>query len=422
MVEPCRFKLQNGIDVFYIRRPTKGLCYAQLNFTNGYILENHNQLDFTHIGEHLFALWTSTKNPDHNAIIKLLGTKGVEQNAYTSNFDTGYHFQGRVNDLAIFLTLFFQMMYDYKFTADWDKQKNIVLEELKMRSSEAFNDLQDLEDEIVYGKNHRLGCNFKDSIQVVKGAALSDVLNYNRESLKNSNCLLSIEADMDVATLQKLLNRLILKNKSIKKPQIYPPSPPLIEEAKIYSIKIPNVQSSKIVFYFQHQWSLFDLIPKIQTIQTLNYFCRGYFSKLYQTLREELGYVYGISSEQYFPPKNVIPGFVKIVMNVDEQNIEKVIESTKKEIIKLQTELIDDDNLKRIKNENEIEYAELKLQNPVGKFIKFYSHYILWNQKLVTIEQYYKLSSKITKQEILRHSKKLFNLDKMLIFIATPIS
>jgi hypothetical protein len=54
-------------------------------------------LSYTHQFEHMLSKYTSKKYPKYEGVKGRLGFLGIENNAYTSNFETGYWLLGHQN-------------------------------------------------------------------------------------------------------------------------------------------------------------------------------------------------------------------------------------------------------------------------------------------------------------------------------------
>ncbi|MGL5684156.1 MAG: M16 family metallopeptidase [Marinifilaceae bacterium] len=88
--------------------------------------------------------------------------------------------------------------------------------------------------------------------------------------------------------------------------------------------------------------------PDYARFQLLNTILGGYFgSRLMSNIREEKGYTYGINSFNVSMP---LCGYWGIATDVNAQYAEATISEVQKEITKLQTELVGEDELQLVKN------------------------------------------------------------------------
>ena len=98
-------ELKNGMKVIMVPRKTSGLVYISLVLKNGLLDEDKHTLSFTHAGEHLFAKYTSKKYPRFESVKGRLGFLGIENNAFTTKFNTGYWFLGNKKHLQFLMNL-----------------------------------------------------------------------------------------------------------------------------------------------------------------------------------------------------------------------------------------------------------------------------------------------------------------------------
>jgi predicted Zn-dependent peptidase len=127
------FKLQNGMTIAFVPRPTNQVVYVSLVIKNGKIFENVEQLSYTHMFEHLLARFTSKKYPNFHKLKKKLSFYGIQHNAFTDSFTTGYWFMGMAKYIDFILDVLSHSFFSYQKPShnEWLKLKNIVLEEIK---------------------------------------------------------------------------------------------------------------------------------------------------------------------------------------------------------------------------------------------------------------------------------------------------
>lgn len=412
------FVLTNGLKVLLVPRASDGLVHVAVDMINGNILESKGQYSFTHVGEHLLAMFTSSRNPDFHKITHRLGQVGAETNAYTSTFSSGYWLQGQSKYLPWFLQLMSDMFFHYEFHDDWEKQKNIVLEEIKMRSTYAWVNMDEAEDRILFG-NHRLGASWQDELKSVQDATLNDVLTFSKNLLDPRRALLSIEGDFDMNSIKNSIEQLFNSRSDIKHVFKVDPVPPLSEPVK-KQMTLPNINTGRITWLFQNNINLFDKLKVTKVISFLRYFSSGYFSRLYQLLREKEGLVYGVSDDMFFSPVPEIPSHVKFIINVDPKNIKKVIRLLFAEIEHVKSELIPHDDFTRIQNVNQVTRASETLNNRLGKFIDWYGPNFMWDSEIISFQEYFDMMQRITPEDIREIARDILNVNHSCLLVAKP--
>jgi len=421
-------ELKNGMKILLVPRKTNGLIYFSLVMKNGRIDETKHTLSYTHIFEHLLARFTSKKYPNFNAVKKRLGYLGVESNAYTANFTTGYWLLGNKNHLNFYVNLLSEAYFHYKFQDTekniWEKQRNIVMEEIKMRSTNIWNPLDEEIDKIMY-PNHRLSDGWKENLQNVSKAKLKDVLEFNRRKLNPKNTIILVEGDFEVGLIMPLLRKHFqqmkatdimnyeLEFKPIKRTEKFP---------KTIRQYIPGANSAKIVYTFEiNDISKFDLKMDATLLMMMRYFCVGYYSRLYQVLREKHGLIYRLnSSYDLSPDPAVIPGALQIEITVDAKKVQDVLDIVGTEIERLQKLLVPRTEMERLKNLLFFNKAMEILNKTPGKFVEYYVSNMIWDQPIVTYTEYYDLLRKVKPIHIQAMAKRIFQPYRMLIAIGEP--
>jgi predicted Zn-dependent peptidase len=412
------YDLKNGIKVVIVPRKTSGLVYVSLIMRNGKLDETNHTLGFTHIGEHLLAKYTSKKFPRYEGVKGQLGFLGVENNAYTSIYDTGYWLLGNKKHLPFMLNLLSSAFFEYKFTDEWPKQRNIVMEELKSRNSHIW---APLDEEIVKKlfPNHRLGVSWRDELKCVARSSLRDVLDYNTKKWDPKCTLLLVEGDVEagivLSDLQKHFDRpksSVNYEQKIEKIELFK-GPLVIRKS------IPASAVTKLLFIYQlPNMSRFEHKLDASIMMMLKYFCSGYYSRLYQLLREKNGLIYGLESEYDLSPvPDSFPGLLKIEIRIDPKHVNKVIDIVEDEIDRLKKFLVPRREMLRIKNNLQFQKSMEILNRKPGKFVENCAYYIEWGQPVQTFTDYYEELRKVKSREIQGVAKRIFKKEHQMIAI-----
>lgn len=414
-------KLSNGMTVLLVPRKTS-LFSVEIEMKNGRIDEHRHTLSYTHTGEHLLSMLTSGKYQNFTEINRTLGFLGVTTNAYTSDFTTGYWIKGPDEYFYLYLDLFSNMYFDYEFHDDWAKQKNIVMEEIKSRSSNVWNDLYETEAKILYPHAASLSAGWEKNLKVLKRAKLSEVVRYNKRKLEPSLTLLKVEGDFDPKNMFQTLSKYFdhEQNKKFEKYQLEPPDiyPPY-RGPQTRVVKCPS-NTSKILLHYENDISIQDEAGIVETQVLLDYFVNGYFSHLYQLLREKCGLIYGLSAKTYYSPDSRIPSFLEIEINADPQNVQRVLRIALGEVSKLKTRHIPNQGLKRVRNSIHVKKSKVVLDQHIGKYANFYGRRVLWDQKPITYKCYFQMLTRVSTKHIIKRAQQIFQPQRLLIMVGKP--
>lgn len=222
---------------------------------------------------------------------------------------------------------------------DFDIYKQKRKQQLAIEREKPAYLARELFAETLFGANHPYG--------IVSQADRYDTLTvdhlreyYNKYMVaQNSFVVVSgmVEGE-DVEIIKKLINA-IPNGKNVEVQNV----PKAVSATKGF-LEREGVQSSirmgKLLFPKGH--------PDFNGIQVLSMILGGYFgSRLVQNIREEKGYTYGIYSAMV---SLECDGYIAIATDVAAQFTNQTIEEIGKEITKLQTELVSDDELNVVKN------------------------------------------------------------------------
>jgi len=251
--------------------------------------------------------------------------------------------------------------------------------------------------EQIYGKNHPYGIRLEQSdIDKIK---IKDLKSYYSESFF-SDCEVYISGIDDESEIDKVLDYLdYLKPNNAK--DISHPIPKARSSKINLEIK-DSVQSSISIGKSFPTKNHEDFIP----LYIVNELLGGFFgSRLMTNIREEKGYTYGIYSQ-------IIPMFNSsmfcISTDVAKEYAKKTCDEVYKEIEKLQTNPVDDEELDGLKKHIKGKIL-LSIDGPysmMDKFIKVRSHGL-------NIDYYKKLYDKVSnidQEEIMNITKKYLDL------------
>ncbi len=416
--------LKNGLKVLYIPRKS---CYGAVAVTligkNGRVDETHDNLSYTHMGEHLMCLLTSKHNKDETAIMEKIGFEGITNNAYTGEYEVGYWYIMNNKNIKWILTLLSQMLFDFEFHGDWKHQINIVVEEVRMRNSDLWISVYENIHRHLFPK-HRLSATFEQEITSLNNANPMEVVNYNKNKMNPSEMVLCVEGDFDLSIIQQMVQSLFSQRKHTDYKLSIPPiilkqfeGPLTIRQ----DVPGDQVKNAKIIMIWRHNTNMFDQIKISQLDVMMKYFCSGFHSILYNRLREKEGLVYGIiSKNQLSPEPKRVPSRLTIIINVIPKNINKVLEIIEEEIKLLKARIPSHHHMQRLKNMLWSEENQDNINNEVDKYSEYYGQQWLWDQTILSKKEYYRLRNHVNEKNIQQISREIFNEKNLLITIGEP--
>ena len=321
----------------------KVILYSSNNFITNSILvlvksgtdyEDSNNNGISHFLEHLF--FKGTKNFETPEKLGFeLDKIGAEYNAFTSYEYTGYYIKTLPEyfERAIFIMsdLLINPLFDER---EVEKEKNVIIEEINYHKDNPLSFIFDETLKLCYG-NQPAGWSILGTEENIRKISSEDIKNYFRKHYCIEKSLIVVSGNFNKKKIIKLLenyfknypkNKIINKNK-IKKVKGF--------NGKIYYKN--DVSQSHIVMLFRIP-GLMNLKENRHTISLLaTILGSGMSSRLFKTIREELGLSYYIrASVDFYTDRGYI--FIQSGSKLDKTTlaVEKILE----EVYKLKKEKI----------------------------------------------------------------------------------
>jgi predicted Zn-dependent peptidase len=224
--------------------------------------------------------------------------------------------------------------------SQFEKERSVASMSFKIESKKVKNICQRRFLKAIFGEGSVYGSSAEESD--FENVQINDLKAYFQSTYKHGKPVLFLVGNVDEAFIQQLKT---WAEKFSPQPLDFTPGDPAQEKGRIENIAVQDaVQSAvrvgRLMFKKTH--------PDYFKFQLLNTILGGYFgSRLMANIREDKGYTYGIGSHvsvmedaAYF----VIS--TEVGIEVREQTIEEIF----KEIERLQTELVSDEELLKVKN------------------------------------------------------------------------
>ncbi|MEK6928455.1 MAG: pitrilysin family protein [Nanoarchaeota archaeon] len=339
-----RKKLKNGVTVIMEKREIPVVAFSISN-KFGAAFEESKIKGIAHFMEHL--VFTGTKTRSHEDISREIEKKGGVLNAFTANEVTSFWFKLPSEHMFSGIDILIDMLKNPIFKEDkFEKEKKVILEEIKMGHDEPQRDVYDNILENLYEKPFGEGViGRQETIQELKRDFVFD---YFKKAYSPENYIISIVGDADFEEVCAYIEKNFEKR-----------------EAKIAEkeIKKINKESAEEREGIDQAHFIFGVHAPLRTdenysaLEALNaYLAEGMSSKLFLKIREEKGLAYAIrgsiETEKNYSwygiyvgtMKDAIPEVKKIIL----EELEKMQEMNEKELEEVKIQLI---GLRKISNE-----------------------------------------------------------------------
>lgn len=199
-------KLDNGINIMYIQKPNTNVTSFQVFCKVGSIYENKKIQGTSHYLEHMVFKGTD-KRPTAKDISSQLDSVGSYFNAYTDKNITGYIVKVSSNNFEIGVDIISDMLMNSKFkNDDFEKEKNIVVEEVNKGRDQPGNQIIENLYELVF-EGHQLGHSIGGYEEIIRNYNLPDVKAYFDKFYIAQNITISVCTNLDKNTVVNYINK-----------------------------------------------------------------------------------------------------------------------------------------------------------------------------------------------------------------------
>ncbi len=389
----------------FIFSPIKNIKTASLGvfLKIGSRFESKKVKGIAHFLEHM--LFKGSNKYSYLKIKREIEGRGGALNAFTSHEITGYYAHFLSKNLPIVLDILVDMVLNPKLKKDdIDKERNVILEEIKM-----YNDIPSsraimLMDRLLW-KDHPLGEEVIGYDSTVKKINNRDLREFKNKYYDPSNMVISFSGDYNKEKIVKLLNKKIKKSKKRVKLKTKPPS--LGRGVSIKTEK-KTLEQSHLCLGFRGSVHLKNKRVIAQIINII--LGANMSSRLFEELREKKSLCYEISTEVR---KYKDSGAFLIHMGLDKSKITLAIKTILKELNKIKEKQISQKELHRAKDYL-VGQLTMTLERPQARMF-----YLAENKinkgKIQDLDALKKEIDSISATQIMGLSKEIFNFKNIRI-------
>jgi len=390
-----RLKLKNGLIILFEKRslPIVSIS-ASVKYGSSY--EQEKQKGISHFIEHL--MFKGTKTRTHKQIAGEIEKKGGILNGFTSEEVTSYwsklpskHINSGIN---ITSDLILNPRFDPK---EFEKEKNVIIEEIKMYHDNPIFYVNDKIKELLYEKP--FGMSIAGKEEIIRKLKLQDVKNLFDSVYTTDSMILTTVGNADFEEICKEAEKFPVKKRKLIEYKPIKRNFELVEERK-------GLEQAHFVFSFHS--------PTMKDKKRYNYEIAGSYlfggmsSVLFQEIREKRGLAYSVKGNFELGSNY---GYTNIYVGTLKEKIKEI-----KEII-----------LKEIKNLNKLEkkdFEELKEQLIGAKKIEEEDstntmNLLMLEESAGNASEYYKYKDRILKVK-LDEVKELSKLKNYSTFSLIP--
>ena len=397
--------LENGLTIIGEEIPYVKSISLGVWINAGSRIEDEEISGVSHFIEHM--LFKGTKNRTSKQIASEIDNLGGQINAFTSKECTCYYVKLLNSHIDIGIDVLSDMILNSKFDKeDLDKERSVIIEELKMYEDSPEDLAYDLLTENIY-KDDALGMNIIGTEESLKRLNREKLLEYFNKYYVPNNSVISISGNFN---FNEIINKIEEKFKNWKKRDVDID----IKKAEFKSCFLSkNKDTEQVNLALSLEAVPLENDEEVYALAVINTVLGGSISsRLFQKIREEKGLVYSIYSSQSLYRKC---GELGIFASMSNDHLKEVYESIIEEINTMKKHYLTDIEIKESKEQLKGSYI-LGLESTSSRMMSI-GRSLLLNNKVESTDDILKsidnVDSKIVKIVI----DKIFNLDKLGVCI-----
>ena len=397
--------LENGLTIIGEEIPYVKSISLGVWINAGSRIEDEEISGVSHFIEHM--LFKGTRNRTSKQIASEIDNLGGQINAFTSKECTCYYVKLLDSHIDIGIDVLSDMILNSKFNEDdLDKERSVIIEELKMYEDSPEDLAYDLLTENIY-KNDPLGMNIIGTEESLKRLNREKLLDYFNKYYVPNNSVIAISGNFN---FDEIINKIEEKFKVWKKRDVN-------VDIKKAEFKSCFLTKNKDIEQVNLAMSL-EAVPlendkEVYALAVINTVFGGSISsRLFQKIREEKGLVYSIYSSQSLYRKC---GELGIFASMSNEHLKEVYESIIEEIKIMKKYYLTDQEIKESKEQLKGRYI-LGLESTSSRMMSI-GRSLLLNNKVESTDDILKSIDNVDRETVKIVIDKIFNLDKLGVCI-----
>jgi len=371
--------------------------------------ENDQNHGISHFVEHM--LFKGTTNRSAKKIAEELEAIGGSLNAFTAKEYTCYYAKVLAENLNIAIDVLADMYFNSLFEPkEMDKEKNVIIEEIKMYEDSPDELVHDLFANAIW-PNHPLGRPIIGTIDSIKKMQCSDLLAYCRDRYTANNTVVAIAGNIDHKNVIDQVSghfcNITARSNGIE-------SVPPVSEATVL-MEQKDLEQLQICLGGPGLAQDDDDIYVLNVLN--NILGGGLSSRLFQEIREERGLAYSVYSYQTSYRDS---GLFAIYAGTSSDNLESVLRLIVKELLELASKGTNEEELKRAKQQLKGNLL-LSLENVNNRMMRLGKTEICFD-RVISIEEILKKIAEVDMDAIKFLAERLFIIDNLTFTSIGPVA
>lgn len=408
MKKPKTTILDNGMTIITVPTDSPSLTVMTLVGT-GSKYENKDNNGISHFLEHMCFKGTTKKTGKE--IMRYLDSLGAETNAFTSYELTGYYVKSIKKHWKKTLSVVADIFLNSTFPdEELQKEKGVILGEISMYEDIPMRHVHDIFMDLVYA-DQPAGRTILGPRDNITNMQREDFITYHAEHYVAEATTLVVSGDVlhkDVVAQASKEFKNISTAKKLGKQKT-------ISQQKQIQLRVleKKTDQTHMVLGYQAQ----DMYHKDAAILKLMgvVLGGGMSSRLFEKLREDMGVGYYVRAHN---SPQTDAGIFEISCGVDSNRVVEVLKAIQQEILRLVSELVNEDELKKAK-EYLIGNTYMGLES-TDDLAYYYGQRSLFNLGIETPKTVMKKIAAVSSKDIKRVAKKIFKNEFLNIAMIGP--
>ena len=407
-----KLTLPNNLRVLTVQLPEAQTATVVVLVRTGSKFESKRINGVSHFLEHM--LFKGTKKwPSKREFASLLDNVGASYNAFTSKEYTEYYIKvaTRHIDLALDVVseIYLNSLLDIR---EVEKERRVILEELKMREDLPMTRVLETFEELLYG-DQPAGWMVGGTKETVNNIRREDIFKYYQLHYVAPSTVVCLAGPFGHKESLEKVNKYFAETKDRALPDN---SPKTVESQKKPGLLVKNKSTDQT--HLNLGFRAFSLgHPDRFTLELLSLILGGGMSsRLFQKVREEEGLTYYIHSENNLETDS---GYMVVRAGVAHDKVGFAIESILGEINDVKNNGVDAKELQKVKDQIKGQTA-LSLESS-SDWASFYGEQEILRNKVLTPQEILSQVDKVKLEDIQRVAREVFTSERLNLALVGPI-
>ncbi|MCX5724945.1 MAG: pitrilysin family protein [Nitrospirae bacterium] len=403
--------LDNGVRVVTERMPTLKSVTVGIWVNAGSRDEQPSQAGYSHFIEHM--LFKGTRKRSSAEISREIDALGGEMNAFTSRETTTYYVKVLDQQLHHALELLSDLFHHSRFAPkDIEKEKQVVLEEIRMVQDDPEDLVQELHMGQVLGR-HPLGRSILGREKTVRGLRRQDLLSYRETYYEPAQTVLSIAGNFEQAELDRLVAKYFGKGRASKAAPTDGRRPPevrggiLLKKKKLEQVHL-CLGLKGVPAGHKDRYALYALNSVLGGSVS---------SRLFQEVREKRGLVYSIYS---YLSGYSDGGMITVYAATRPKEVDRVVDLVCREIKRVGSKGIGGKELKRAKIQMKGSLM-LSLESSHSRMSKLAKDELIYGRH-TSLDAMLAHIDRVSEEQMFNVGRQFFKLDSLAITGLGPLA